>query len=88
MLVSFSFLQETSKTTVLSTLKKAEKEDRFVLRFFNPTEAETQGAFTVNRSIEHVQEGNLNERPIAPLKLEDNHFNVPIKQNQVKTVLF
>jgi mannosylglycerate hydrolase len=36
----YSLLQETSHDTVLSTLKKAEKEDRFVLRFFNPTETE------------------------------------------------
>lgn len=86
--VSFSFLQETSKNTVLSTLKKAEKEDRFALRFFNPTEAETQGAFSVNRSIDHVQEGNLNEKATGLLTLENNQFNIALKQNQVKTVLF
>ncbi|WHY86042.1 mannosylglycerate hydrolase [Neobacillus novalis] len=86
--LSFSFLQETSNTSVLSTLKKAEKEDRFVLRFFNPTEAESQASYIVNRSIDHAQEGNLNESAVAPLKLDNNQFYLPIKQNQVKTVLF
>ncbi|ETI69942.1 mannosylglycerate hydrolase [Neobacillus vireti] len=86
--LSFSFLQETSNTSVLSTLKKAEKEDRFVVRFFNPTEAESQASYTVNRSIDHAQEGNLNEKAVAPLKLENNQFYLSIKQNQVKTVLF
>lgn len=86
--LSFSFLQETNSTAVLSTLKKAEKEDRFVLRFFNPTETEGQGSFKVNLSVEHAQEGNLNEHPIAPLSLENNCLVLPMKQNQVKTVLF
>ncbi|NYE05875.1 mannosylglycerate hydrolase [Bacillus niacini] len=85
--VSFSLLEETSNNTVLSTLKKAEKEDRFVLRFFNPTETEINGSFTINRFIDQVQEGNLNEKAVTPLKMENNQFTVPVKHNQVKTVL-
>lgn len=86
--VSYSFLKEISSNTILSTLKKAEKEDRFVLRFFNPTETEKLGSFTFNRSVDNAQEGNLNEKPIVPLELEDNGFTLPLKRNQVKTVLF
>jgi mannosylglycerate hydrolase len=86
--LSYSFLEETSPATVLSTLKKAEKEDGFVLRFFNPTEEENSGSFTVKRAVDHVREGNLNEQAGAPLKVENSHFSVVLKQNQVKTVLF
>jgi mannosylglycerate hydrolase len=86
--LSFSFLQETRNNTVLSVLKKAEKEDRFVLRFFNPTETESNASYKINPSIDQIQEGNLNEKAIAPLNQENNQFNVPIKRNQVKTVLF
>jgi mannosylglycerate hydrolase len=86
--LSFSFLQETRNNTVLSVLKKAEKEDRFVLRFFNPTETESNASYKINPSIDQIQEGNLNEKAIAPLNPENNQFNVPIKRNQVKTVLF
>lgn len=86
--LSFSFFQETNNTAVLSTLKKAEKEDRFVLRFFNPTETECHASYTINLSVEHAQEGTLNEKPNAPLSLENNHINVPLKRNQVKTVFF
>jgi mannosylglycerate hydrolase len=86
--LSFSFLQETSSDTVLSVLKKAENEDHFVLRFFNPTEKESKTSYKVTPSIDQIQEGNLNEEAIAPLNLENNQFNVPIKPNQVKTVLF
>ncbi|WML55128.1 mannosylglycerate hydrolase [Neobacillus sp. PS3-12] len=84
----YSLLQETSHDTVLSTLKKAEKEDRFVLRFFNPTETERQGSFTLNLTVDNINEGNLNEKEISPLQIENNHFSIPLKQNQVKTVLF
>jgi mannosylglycerate hydrolase len=87
--VNFSFLQETNNAAVLSTLKKAENEDRFVLRIFNPTETEGLGSFNVNLSVDHAQEGNLNEKPIAPLSLENNNnIKVHLKPNQVKTVLF
>jgi mannosylglycerate hydrolase len=86
--VNFSFLQETNNAAVLSTLKKAENEDRFVLRIFNPTETEGLGSFNVNLSVDHAQEGNLNEKPIAPLSLENNNIKVHLKPNPVKTVLF
>jgi mannosylglycerate hydrolase len=86
--LSFSFLQESTSNTVLSVLKKAENEDRFVLRFYNPTETECKNSYKINPSIDQIKEGNLNEKAIAPLNLENNQFNVPIKPNQVKTVLF
>lgn len=70
--VSFSFLEESSDNAVLSTLKKAEKAEGFVLRFFNPTEGEVQSRFTFNPSVDQVQEGNLNEKALAPLKVENN----------------
>jgi mannosylglycerate hydrolase len=85
---SFSFLQEENPNAVLSTLKKAEKEAKFVLRFYNPTESEQLSSFSFNRSVDEVSESNLNEKTIAPLKLENNCINVLLKQNQVKTVLF
>nr|WP_263324580.1 mannosylglycerate hydrolase [Neobacillus sp. Marseille-Q6967] len=86
--VNYSLLKETSGSAVLSTLKKAEKEEQLVLRFFNPTDADVQGSFSVNRSVEQVQEGNLNEKPTASLTVENNQFTVPVKRNQVKTILF
>lgn len=86
--LSFSLLQETSTTTVLSVLKKAENADGFVLRFFNPTDTKKDGSFKVNLTIEQVKEVNLNEDIISPLSFEDNQFAVEIKQNQLKTVMF
>ncbi|WP_410896646.1 hypothetical protein [Neobacillus sp. 204] len=42
----------------------------------------------VQLSFSHAGEGNLNEQAGAPLKVENSHFSVVLKQNQVKTVLF
>ncbi|WP_436374045.1 mannosylglycerate hydrolase [Cytobacillus sp. BC1816] len=86
--LSFSLLQETISTTVLSVLKKAEKEEGFVLRFYNPADAEKAGSFKVNLAVDHVKEVNLNEKVISALHVENNEFNVVVKQNQVKTVMF
>ena len=86
--VSFSLLQETTPSSVLSTLKKAEKENGLVLRFFNPTEEERLSSFTLKGSVGQVHEGNLNEKAIAPVELENSSFTVSLKQNQVKTILF
>lgn len=86
--LTYSLLKETNHGAVLSVLKKAEKEDTFVLRFFNPTEAEAKASFIVNPSINQVQEGNLNENAIAPVQVENNQFSILVKPNQVKTVLF
>lgn len=86
--LSFSLLQETNSTTVLSVLKKAEKEEGFLLRFYNPGDAEKSGSFKVNLAVDHVKEVNLNEKAISALRVENNEFNVVVKQNQVKTVMF
>ncbi|PGV53323.1 mannosylglycerate hydrolase [Bacillus sp. AFS037270] len=83
----FSLLQETSPTAVLSTLKKAEKENRLVLRFYNPTEQDILSSFTLKGSVEQVHEGNLNEKAIAPMELENSSFTMSLKRNQVKTIL-
>lgn len=86
--LTFSLLKETNSNAVLSVLKKAEKDDALVLRFFNPTEAEIDASYTVNPSIDQPQEVNLNEKALAPLQLQDNQFTIQVKQNQVKTVMF
>jgi mannosylglycerate hydrolase len=86
--LSFSFIHETSHSVVLSSLKKAEKEEHFVLRFFNPSDENNEGSFTVNHSVNHAYEGNLNEKVMAPLTVNNNQFAISLKQNQVKTLIF
>ncbi|RNA66630.1 mannosylglycerate hydrolase [Alteribacter keqinensis] len=86
--LSYSFLEEVTPAAVLSTLKKAEKEDRFVLRFFNPGEQETEAAFEVKGDVSAAHEGKLNEQAVSPLKVDRNRLSAKVKKNQVQTVLF
>lgn len=84
---SFSLLKETKGNAVLSTLKRAEKEDRLVLRVYNPSGQEIEESFTFLDTMVQVAEGNLNEKEITSLTLENRDFQINLKRNQVKTFL-
>ncbi|WP_057912665.1 mannosylglycerate hydrolase [Peribacillus muralis] len=84
----FSFLKELQPGSVLSTLKKSEKDDQFVMRFYNPTDKDQNVSFEIYRSIQQAYAAKLNEKPIEALNVEENSFQVSVKGNQVKTILF
>lgn len=84
---TFSLLKETKGNAVLSTLKKAEKEDRLVLRVYNPSGQEIEESFTFLDTMVQVAEGNLNEKEITSLTFENRDFQINLKRNQVKTFL-
>ncbi|MCK6258953.1 mannosylglycerate hydrolase [Fictibacillus sp. KIGAM418] len=86
--LSYSFLTEVQPGAVLSTLKKAEKEDRYVLRFYNATDEELTSSFEAQHSVEEAQLAHLNEQPLEPLNVQDSTFETAVKPNQVKTILF
>ncbi len=58
---------------VLSTFKKAEDRDSYIMRFFNPTDNELEGALKVFRSIKAAYFTNLNEKRLSQIKLVDKH---------------
>ncbi|SEN00323.1 mannosylglycerate hydrolase [Lihuaxuella thermophila] len=84
----YSFLKEVQPEVVMSTLKKAENSDQFVLRFFNPTDEEKTASFQLTTSGRQVYTANLNEKPLEVLKAEDGQFQLKVQRNQVKTILF
>ncbi|TPG73210.1 mannosylglycerate hydrolase [Brevibacillus laterosporus] len=86
--LEFSFFKEVQPNIVLSTLKKAEKENKFVLRFYNPTDVEETVAFEFNREIDHANTANLNEKALENLSVNHNQVQVIVKTNQVKSILF
>lgn len=86
--LEFSFYQEVHPNVVLSTLKKAEKDNRFVLRFYNPTEKIETAGFSFNREITYASLINLNERIVEDLSIEDNRVQIEVQPNQVKSILF
>ncbi|MDQ0218136.1 mannosylglycerate hydrolase [Peribacillus cavernae] len=86
--VQFSFLKEEQPEVVLSTLKKAEKDEQFVLRFYNPTDEEKTASFEFKRPIQQAHIVNLNEKSSETLEIEDNKIQLKVKTNQVRTILF
>jgi mannosylglycerate hydrolase len=86
--LEYSFLKEVQPNIVLSTLKKAENENQFVLRFYNPSDVEETTSFEFNREINHAYLANLNEKAVKDLSANNNQVQVNVKTNQVKTILF
>ncbi|MYL20187.1 mannosylglycerate hydrolase [Halobacillus litoralis] len=84
----YSLLQEGNDGAVLSTLKKAEEEDRLLLRFFNPKEKEEEVAFQLSSKAENIQEAKLNEVPQETIPHQEGRVSVSLKPNQVTSILF
>jgi mannosylglycerate hydrolase len=84
----YSFLRAVGPSVVLSTLKKAEQDSCFVLRFYNATDAEQIAAFVFGPAVNEVQTAKLNEQPVAALKVGDNQVSLRVKPNQVQTLRF
>ncbi|MCM3718181.1 mannosylglycerate hydrolase [Fictibacillus phosphorivorans] len=86
--LSYSLLKEVSPNVVLSTLKKAEKEDKLVLRFYNPTQEEIQACYDLPHETGKASVTNLNEEPKEDLEVINNQVQVAVKVNQVKSIMF
>lgn len=86
--LEYSFFKEVQPNIVLSTLKKAEKENQFVLRFYNPTNVEETAVFEFNRKIGQAYTANLNEKAQEDIAVKNNQVEVNVKTSQVKSILF
>jgi mannosylglycerate hydrolase len=86
--VRFSFLREGQPAVVLSTLKKAEKENAFVLRVYNPGDEEKSASFIFPQDVTRAYLADLKEQPVEPLPLSGHNVSFTLLPNQVKTILF
>jgi mannosylglycerate hydrolase len=84
----YSLMAQEDRDLVLSTVKKSEKSEGIVLRFYNPTEAEKTAYFNFNNELSHAKITNLNEKVMEPIKINDcNKISVNVKKNEVKTII-
>jgi len=83
--LDFSLLTEENETLVLSALKKAEKSDDIVLRYFNATDQNQE--LSLKSHLTEASLGNLNEIKKDALALNDGQLSLGIKPNQVKTLI-
>lgn len=86
--VQYSLLREVQPSVVLSTLKKAEKADAYVLRCYNATDEAKKADFAFLGPVTAVKAANLNEQPGASLQVASGQVQVTVKPNQVQTILF
>jgi len=86
--IEFSFFKERSQNVVLSTLKKAEKVDKFVIRFYNSSEKAEYAFLQFNDEIDQVYTSNLNEKVKEEVIVNDQQIGMNMKPNQVKSILF
>lgn len=85
--VEFSFFRDRSSNAVLSTLKRAEREDGFLLRFYNPLEVDANVVFEFNCELEEVFAVNLNEDVQEELLVDEKQIGINVSPNQVKSAL-
>ena len=82
--IKFSLLRENMGTAVLSTLKKAELSDDYVIRYFNPTAencvVEVEGIRSAASFV------NLNEDLVADVVNVNGKIRMELLPNQVKTL--
>ncbi|WP_286163741.1 glycoside hydrolase family 38 C-terminal domain-containing protein [Bacillus sp. AFS088145] len=86
--LEFSFFRERSSSVILSTLKKAERGDGFVLRFYNASENEEYAFWQFYDEIDQVYNVNLNEKVKEEVFVNDQQVGINVRTNQVKSILF
>lgn len=81
----FSLLNEENKDITLSTLKKSEKNDGLVMRFFNGTDLDKFANININSDckLRRVNKVNLNEEFIS--EVEDLN-NIKCNKNAVESI--
>lgn len=82
-----SLFHEMEPNLVLSTLKKAEKEDRLLLRFYNTRNSVETSSWVFNPTIKQAHIANLNEQALEEIHVENNQLQIPVKTNQVQSIL-
>ncbi|MGG2028739.1 mannosylglycerate hydrolase [Gottfriedia sp. S16(2024)] len=84
----FSFFKERSQNVVLSTLKKAERVNKFIIRLYNSSENEEYAFLQFNDEIDQVYTVNLNEKVKEEVSVNDQQVRINVRTNQVKSILF
>jgi mannosylglycerate hydrolase len=76
------------KGVVVSALKRAERTDHLVLRFYNIMGDETVARIKPNFPFKSAQLANLNEQAHSELPARDGWLEMPLRGYQIVTILF
>jgi alpha-mannosidase len=81
--MSFVNVEETS--TILDTVKKAEDDDAFILRFYEYSNANDSVKVKLNSKIKKIYECDLMEKEIKEINFDEFEFAFSIKPFEVKS---
>jgi mannosylglycerate hydrolase len=87
---SYSLLTQMDKDTVLSALKKSEKDQGIILRLFNPADGARLARFVLGIDVKEIAKTNLNEVvTVENIAMGDGSrkLELDIKKNEVQTIL-
>lgn len=81
-----SFLSVEPAMLTLSAIKRAEHDDRLVVRVFNPTDAAVAGRLTLFRPVAEAATVDLRERDVARLTPDGHTVDVAVDAKQITTL--
>ncbi|MFA4839034.1 MAG: glycoside hydrolase family 38 C-terminal domain-containing protein [Candidatus Neomarinimicrobiota bacterium] len=83
-----SFLKIEPEMLIMTTLKKAESGNGYVVRFYNPSDEAAEGFLSFKFPVKRAVLLDLNEEPVAEVKVTDPHrIKVQVPQKKIITVL-
>jgi len=68
----FELIQISPESLVITCIKKSEKDDRIIIRLFNPTLQKVRATVKFAKNIKRIHLVNLNEEFISEIKKENN----------------
>lgn len=83
---NYSLLKEENNQVTLSTLKKSEKDNGLLVRFFNGTEESGKAKISISKNIKECYITNLNENKLEDISYNNDKIEVDINKNVVKSI--
>jgi len=83
---TLGFLDVEPASVVVSAVKPAEDGEGFVVRVYNPTDADAQARLRVWRHLLRAELANLNESGLEDLPVDGSTVRFPVRAGQVVTL--
>lgn len=81
-----NFIKIEPEELVLSAVKKADRDDKLIIRLFNPTERNVTGNIRLWKPIELANYVSLNEQFIAKAEFEGQKIKVLVQKKKIITL--
>lgn len=83
---SFSFVNTNSKNIVIETVKKAEKSDDIILRFYEAFDRSGNVTLNFGIPVKEVYLCDMLENNIEPIEVKDNSVTLPVSNFEITTL--